>query len=232
MKNNQFCIFSIFLFAILILPSICFAWSGKVVSVADGDTITVLHGGRQEKIRLYGIDSPEKGQNFGQKAKDLTSSLVAGRNIEIEQKDIDRYGRIVGLVSVDGQNLNELIIRNGYAWVYRQYCKEKFCSTWLQLEDAARQQKNGMWADPKVIPPWEFRHSNKAEVAQSQGEVDTTQVQGNKDSMGQQFHGNINSRKFHRSSCQHFNCKNCKAIFKSREEAMAAGYSPCKLCSP
>jgi len=71
----------------------------------------------------------------------LTSSLVSGRNVDVEQKDVDRYGRIVGLVKIDGQGLNELIIQNGYAWVYQQYCKESFCSEWNQSEAAACKQK-------------------------------------------------------------------------------------------
>ena len=150
-----------FLFVTVSLPSLCLAWSGKVVSVTDGDTIKVLHNGKEEKIRLYGIDTPEKKQSFGQKAQELTSVLVAGRNVEVQQKDIDRYGRIVGLVSVDGQSLNELIIQNGYAWVYRQYCKEKFCSDWIRSEGIARQQKKGMWMDSFVIPPWEWRAAQR-----------------------------------------------------------------------
>jgi len=150
-----------FLILAILVPSICLAWSGKVVSVTDGDTIKVMHDGKEEKIRLYGIDCPEKGQDFGQKVTDLTSTLVAGRNIEVQQKDRDRYGRTVGLVSVDGQSLNELIIKNGYAWVYRQYCKESFCSTWIQAEEAARQQKKGIWSSPVVIPPWEWRAAQR-----------------------------------------------------------------------
>jgi hypothetical protein len=113
------------------------------------------------KVRLYGIDTPEKGQDFGQKAKDLTSSLVAGRNVEVEQKDVDRYGRVVGLVKVDGQSLNEMIIQNGYAWVYRQYCKEQFCSDWIRSEETARQQKKGIWSSPVVVPPWEWRAAKR-----------------------------------------------------------------------
>jgi endonuclease YncB( thermonuclease family) len=95
------------------LPTICHAWPAKVVSVSDGDTITVLHQGQQAKIRLYGIDAPENGQAFGQQAKDITSALIAGRHVDILKKDTDRYGRIVGLVHVDGQILNESIIQNG-----------------------------------------------------------------------------------------------------------------------
>ena len=153
-----------FLTLTILVPPICLAWTGKVVSVTDGDTIKVMHHGKEEKIRLYGIDTPEKGQDFGQKAQDLTSSLVAGRIVEVEQKDVDRYGRVVGLVKVDGQSLNELIIQNGYAWVYRQYCKERFCSDWIRSEEAARQQKKGMWSSPVVIPPWEWRQQKREKV--------------------------------------------------------------------
>ncbi|MDD2462505.1 MAG: thermonuclease family protein [Desulfobulbus sp.] len=149
------------LFLLLSIPATCFSWSAKVVSVADGDTITVIRDGRQVRIRLYGIDTPEKGQDYGQKARDLTASLVAGRIVEVEQKDIDQYGRVVGLVKIDNQNLNEMIIQNGFAWVYRQYCKEKFCSGWIVLEQTARQQKKGMWSSPVVIPPWEWRASKR-----------------------------------------------------------------------
>lgn len=101
-----------FAFTLLLLfaPATCLSWPAKVVSVNDGDTITVLRDGRQVKIRLYGIDSPEKGQDFGQKARQLTAALVAGRSVDIEQMDTDRYGRIVGLVEVNGQSLNNLIV--------------------------------------------------------------------------------------------------------------------------
>lgn len=150
-----------YLFFLLAIPVTCFSWPAKVVSVTDGDTINVLRDGQQVKVRLYGIDCPEKGQDYGQKARDLAAALVAGRNVEVDQKDTDRYGRTVGLVKVDGQGLNELIIQNGYAWVYRQYCKEKFCADWIKSEAVARQQKKGMWASSVVIPPWEWRAAKR-----------------------------------------------------------------------
>jgi len=135
----------ILFFLLLAIPATCYSWPAKVVSVADGDTITVVHNGQQKIIRLYGIDCPEKGQSHGEQAKALASALVAGRNVEVEQKDIDRYGRVVGLVKVDGQSLSELIVQNGYAWVYPKYCKEKFCTDWSKQVGVARQQKKGMW---------------------------------------------------------------------------------------
>jgi len=149
------------LILLILLPSTCLSWPAKVVSVTDGDTINVIRDNRQIEIRLYGIDTPEKKQDYGQQAKDLTSALVAGRNVEIEQKDTDQDGRVVGLVKVDGQSLNEMIIQNGYAWVYWQYCKEKFCTDWVKSEGVARQQKKGMWSSSDIVPPWEWRAAQR-----------------------------------------------------------------------
>jgi len=222
---------AIFSFAITILPTIALAWPGKVVNVSDGDTITVLHDGRQERVRLYGIDSPEKAQDFGQKARDVAASMVAGRTVEVKEMDTDRYDRTVGLVTVDGQALNEALVANGYAWVYRQYCKESFCSRWEGLEASARQQQKGMWVDPHIVPPWEWRHGGKQIVAADPEKDDKAQA-GKKDSAAGEFHGNVNSRKFHRPGCQHYSCKNCTASFASRDVAVAAGYSPCGICRP
>jgi len=147
---------------LLFIPTTCLSWPAKVVSISDGDTITVIHNGRQEKIRLYGIDAPEKNQDYGQQAKAITGALIAGRDVDVETKSVDQYGRIVGLVTVDGQSLNELIIQNGYAWVYRLYCKERFCADWIRLEAKARQQKKGLWAGSNIIPPWDWRHQPAA----------------------------------------------------------------------
>ena len=97
------------LFFLLAIPATCFSWPAKVTSVADGDTITVLHNDQKKEIRLYGIDCPEKGQSHGDQAKALTTALAAGITVDIEQKDIDRYGRVVGLVKVDGQSPIEFV---------------------------------------------------------------------------------------------------------------------------
>ena len=149
----------------LLMPSWCSAWQGKVIFVLDGDSIKVLHNGREEEVRLYGIDSPEKDQAYGQKARDLTRALVAGRKVEVQTKDVDSYGRTVGLVYVDGSNLNEQIVRNGYAWVYPHFCEESFCHQWSLFEAEARNQKKGMWNEPGIIPPWQWRHQNEQKTA-------------------------------------------------------------------
>ena len=216
-----------------VLPCTSLAWTGKVVGIADGDTITVIHNGRGEKIRLHGIDTPEKGQAFGNKAKAVTGNMLRGRVVEITPMTTDRYGRTVALVYVDGQSLNESLVRSGYAWVYRKYCKEAFCADWLALEDTARNQKKGMWRDPHIIPPWEYRQIGRGQQVSSPsfvmgglgGESKALAASGS-------YHGNVNSLKFHRPGCRVYNCKNCTADFASREEAISAGYVPCKLCNP
>ena len=224
--------FSLFVLLLLAFSSPAFAWTGKVTGVADGDTITVLRDGRSEKIRLHGIDTPERKQAFGNKAEALTNSLVRGRTIDVQPVTVDRYGRTVALVYVDGQSLNELLIQNGYAWVYQKYCKDSFCSDWSRLEEQARNQKKGMWQDPHIVPPWEWRHSGQGQPAAASLFASSDGKRSGVDMTGAAFHGNVNSMKFHRPGCKVYNCKNCTAAFSSRDEAVAAGYTPCKLCAP
>ena len=134
-------------------------YQAKVVGLSDGDTITVLHDGKQTKIRLYGIDTPEKRQAFGNKAKQFTADRVFGKTVKVVPIDMDRYGRTVALIQPpdDTVTLNEALVRQGYAWVYRKYCKADFCTEWLSHEQAAQASGRGLWADPDPIPPWQYR---------------------------------------------------------------------------
>jgi endonuclease YncB( thermonuclease family) len=95
-------------------------WTGKVVGVSDGDTITVMHNGKAEKIRLYGIDCPEKRQAFGKRAKQFTSKMVFGRIVEARPVTTDRYGRTIAWIYVDGECLNEELLKAGLAWLYNK----------------------------------------------------------------------------------------------------------------
>ena len=156
MKKHIF----LYLLILLLLPQLSFAWQGKVVGVSDGDTISVMHNGKDEKIRIYGVDCPEKHQDFGQKAKKFTSSMVYGKMVEVEPVTTDRYGRTVGLVSVNGKSLNEELIKNGFAWVYTKYCSKPICRAWNTYQDQARMNKAGLWSMPNPVPPWEFRRKN------------------------------------------------------------------------
>lgn len=150
------------LFLLLTLPTLTWAWSGKVVGVAGGDTITVLRGKEQVRIRLYGIDTPEKGQASGNKASQFTSKMVYGKVVEVEVVDTDRYGLTVALVAVNKQILNEELLKAGYAWVYYQYCHEMICHAWADYQFAAKLDKRGLWSEPSPIPPWEFRRKKRS----------------------------------------------------------------------
>lgn len=147
---------------LLLLPLPCFAWTGQVVHVADGDTITVTRDGQRVKVRLYGIDTPEKVQYYGQNAKQFTSAQVMGKTVSVEAIDIDRYGRVVGLVSVGDVVLNRHLVEYGYAWVYQRYCKKSFCSEWAELEREARDDRRGLRKNPNVMAPWEYRHGGRS----------------------------------------------------------------------
>ena len=131
-------------------------WSGLVVGVSDGDRITVLHKDKGKKIRLYGIDAPDVGQAFSERAKQFTFDTVYGKTVHVETMGKDPNDRTVGIVTVDGQSLNESLIQNGLAWVYQKYCRAIFCEDWLNLEIVARYNKIGLWSQPNPTPPWEF----------------------------------------------------------------------------
>ena len=159
--RRKILLLSLLLSLLLTFPCLSWAWSGKVVGVADGDTITVLRDKEQVRIRLYGIDTPEKGQAFGKKAKQFTSRMVFGKVVEVHQMDTDRYGRTVALVSVDKQLLNKELVKAGLAWVYDRYCSEPICESWRNFQLRAKIDKRGLWADSNPIPPWEFRRKKR-----------------------------------------------------------------------
>ena len=131
------------------------ATEGRVVAIADGDTFTLLTGDKQQvKIRLYGIDCPEKKQDFGQVAKQRLSDLVFGQKVSIIKKDIDRYGRTVALVYKKDICINEELLKEGLAWHYVTYDQNP---AWERLEKQARREKRGLWVQPHPLPPWEWR---------------------------------------------------------------------------
>lgn len=128
--------------------------TGRVVGVADGDTVTMLVGGRQVRVRLHGIDAPERTQDFSDRAKRFLSDRVFDRNIEVEVMDIDRYGRSVGVVQVAGnaKSVNEELVEQGLAWAYRRYS-----TAYVEDESEARRARRGLWSLPNPQPPWDFR---------------------------------------------------------------------------
>lgn len=134
--------------------------SGKVVKISDGDTFTLLaDGNRQEKIRLHGIDCPEKKQDFGQVARQKLSDLVFGKQVSVKRTDTDRYGRTIAIVyTSDGVCVNEELLRLGLAWHYTQYDNN---AAWTALQEEAKRQKLGLWSHPTPVSPWEWRKAKR-----------------------------------------------------------------------
>jgi micrococcal nuclease len=128
---------------------------GRVVAIADGDTLTVLDGAKQRhRIRLAEIDAPEKGQPFGTKARENLGSKVFGKAVRVEVVDIDAYHREVGRIYLGERLINREMVQDGFAWDYRAYDK---AGEFGGVEADARRHRRGLWADPRPVPPWEWR---------------------------------------------------------------------------
>lgn len=139
--------------------------AGRVVGVADGDTLTVLEAtNTQHKIRLSGIDSPEKGQPFGQRCKQSLSDLAYGHTVAVESDKRDRYGRVIGKVLVDGHDANLEQARRGCGWHYKRYMNDQPLNDRLAYnaaEESARAGGVGLWADRDPVPPWDWRRARR-----------------------------------------------------------------------
>lgn len=148
---------------------------GRVVGVSDGDTITLLINGDQtEKIRLSGIDAPEKSQAFGQRSKQSLSDLVYDREVTVQWRKRDKYKRIVGKVILDGRDINLEQVRRGMTWHYKAYEREQPRSerlAYAEAEGQARSAQQGLWVDMAPVPPWGFR---RAEIPKRKGEAGTS----------------------------------------------------------
>ena len=135
--------------------------NGRVVGIADGDTLTLLDAGnRQHKIRLAEIDTPERGQPYANKAKQALSGMVFQQQISVRVVDTDKYGRTVGRIYVGDTDVSAELIRQGAAWVYRKYLRD---NSLLTLEAEAKAAKRGIWglSESQQIPPWEWRQLNR-----------------------------------------------------------------------
>ena len=130
---------------------------GQVVAITDGDTIKILTPTKQQiKVRLADIDTPERGQPYGRKARQVLGDKIHRRMVEVEEVTTDRYQRLVGRVFLDGRNINAEMVEDGAAWVYRKYSSDPYL---LELEHQAREQGRGLWAlqPDQRVPPWEWR---------------------------------------------------------------------------
>ena len=144
---------------------------GRVVSVTDGDTLKILVAGQELlRVRIAFCDAPERRQAFGTRAKQAMSELAFGKEIELRQHAIDRYGRTVAQVFVDGKDVGLEMLREGLAWVYDRYITEastEVQETYRKAQEEAKAEHRGLWSDPNSIPPWIFRNLAKASEQQT-----------------------------------------------------------------
>ena len=147
-------------FCLLALPTLAADTMivGKVVGVHDSDSLTLRTINETLKVRLFGIDTPELGQPFGNNAKQALSSMVFGKSVTISSSGKDRYDRTLGVVFLGNGNVNAQMIRMGMAWHYKQYSD----SVPMQgFEDYARANRIGLWSDPNPIAPWDWRKGKR-----------------------------------------------------------------------
>jgi len=231
-------------------------FTGKVIGVADGDTVTVLRDKKQVKVRFYGIDCPEKKQPFGKKAKQFTSKLVFGKLVEVEPVVKDRYGRLVGHIHPmklvhrvvkmpsgdklertvwvrDGLSVNKRLVKAGLAWWYRRYApKDKELA---QLVSKAIKAKRGLWADVQPIAPWNWRRKKRAYDPlafrlQRDGFTKGDSLFKGKAAATGPLRCNVKSNVCHRPGCRHYRCKSCAVRFGDMKAAKRVGYRGCGRC--
>jgi len=219
--------------ALLLLapPSWAQTFTGRVVTVHDGDTISVRETTKIIRVRLADIDSPEFGQPHGASAREFTSRLLLDRVVQVQGRGLDQYDRVLARVSVDGVNANEAIVRAGMAWAYSRGPAD---AALADAERSARARHTGLWADTSPVPPWVWRRAHQATApgvpaAPSRVETKAAERIALREARGP-FHGNTQSRVFHRVGCPRYNCKQCDDEFLTAESAREAGYRPAGDC--
>jgi endonuclease YncB( thermonuclease family) len=137
-----------------------FDLTGRVVRVADGDTVSILDGSNtQHKVRLYGIDTPERDQPYGNAAKKALRQLVDEQPVGVVIVETDSYGRIVGTLYQGGRNINAAMVASGHAWWYQYYAPHEHLLQAAQQQ--ARAKKLGLWAEPNPVAPWDWRRNKR-----------------------------------------------------------------------
>ena len=149
----------------LLLAAAVAVHAEQVVRVKDGDSLVIASGGQQVDVRLANIDAPEHGQRRGDEARATLRRLVEGKDVELHLRGGDAYRRIVAHVFVDGLDVNAAMVSSGLAWVARAYNPGPQL---VRLEDQARAQRRGLWADAQPMPPWEWRKTCRGKGSQPQ----------------------------------------------------------------
>lgn len=142
---------------------------GKVIQVTDGDTLVIFVDRMQVKVRLSGIDAPERGQPFGNRSRRHLSDVVSGQSVEVRSEKKDRYGRVVGKIMHSGRDINLEQVRAGMAWWYEYYKEDQSKpdqAAYREAEDLARRENIGLWSQPNPINPTDWRSGKRTSVSQ------------------------------------------------------------------
>lgn len=192
----------------------------RCLRVLDGDSVVLRLDGREIEARLDGIDAPERGQPFGDRARRELARLAAGRLVEVDTRGTDRYGRLLVRLHAGGIEVNRERVRRGLAWHYERYSDDPALAA---AEQAARTERLGLWRDPDPIPPWTWR-------ARTRPLTPTTEPPAPA-AAGALLHGNTRSFVYHLPGCPHYDCRHCTRAFTTRAAAEAAGYRPAGCCA-
>jgi len=150
-------ILALLILSVCVLAANAEEFDAKVIAVLDGDTLLVLRNGAKVKVRMANIDAPEKDQKFGMQSRDSLLEMVGKKQVRITSQAVDQYGRVVGLVSVDGRNVNEEQMKRGMAWEYSHYHSDR---GYIALQSAAQQARHGLWIQPSPQAPWQWRKTH------------------------------------------------------------------------
>jgi endonuclease YncB( thermonuclease family) len=191
-------------------------FEARIVSIVDGDTVDAVPLGSKNtiRIRLHGIDAPERGEPFSSAATKSTRVLLFDQRVSIEGRDVDRYGRLVAHVSVRGEDASTALLTAGLACHYVKYSSDV---AFAKAEAEARRHGRGFWG---------------AGVEKPRCTTTSVQATGTKSAGGGPvvFHGNTSSRVYHSPSCRNYKCRNCTQAFHSEADARAAGFRPAGDC--
>lgn len=220
------------------LPASAQTISGRVIKVSDGDTITLQSSAGKERVRLIGIDAPEKAQlPWGPKAKKFAESLALGKagRIETDVQPRDKYGRLLGYLYVGNRFVNLEMVRNGYAMLYTYPPNVAHTDEFVKAQKEAREKGLNIWDAKNGLSqtPYEFRHNGRKpdeKTGQTGLRAKSTPVL----QTGGSIIVNRKSHKFHRADCRFATgiSEANRLGFASAAEAKAAGYIPCKVCNP
>ena len=199
-------------------------FTGKVVGVSDGDTITVLAAGnKQFKIRLLAIDTPESGQAFGDKAKQALSNKVFGQFVQVHWTEQDQYKRVLGNITIGQRWINYEMVAEGWGWHYKQYDKDK---RFAAAEVKAKAARRGLWGGQNPVAPWEWRRQKKG------GNKPAAKPKPPTKPLPAARPGVVyiakTGEKYHTAGCQHLKKSRIAiALVKARRS-----HTPCSKCFP